>query len=232
LVPIKERNISMKFKYLGKLKNTTDLRTASLKFQTLKRNEIKVAVIDNESFDMLEILEQHKFDIFKFDDIENLDTLLAYDIILCDIKGVGLKFNKTFQGAYLIKEIYKKYPFKIIIAYTGTRYDARYNEYLKFAEFSIKKDASSEEWVEKLDTAIEYVNNPEHRWNRIKNYLLSKDVPLFNLALVEDDFVDRILNKKSFEGFPKSNISKKFDSDIRAILQSFTSNVLFKLIWV
>lgn len=66
-------------------------------------------------------------------------------------RELALNSNEVFQGAYLVKEIYKRYPFKIIIAYTGSRYDPRYNEYLKYAEYNIIKDASSEEWVEKLD---------------------------------------------------------------------------------
>ena len=58
---------------------------------------------------MIDILQRHKFDIDKFDDIENIESLNAYDIILCDIQGVGTKFNTSYQGAYLVKEIYKRY---------------------------------------------------------------------------------------------------------------------------
>jgi len=154
----------------------------------------------------------------------------GYDIILCDIQGVGTKFNEVFQGAYLVKEIYKRYPFKIIIAYTGSRYDPRYNEYLKYAEYNIIKDASSEEWVEKLDSALELASNPEHRWNRVRRYLLNKGVPLFELTLLEDDFVCRFLENKSFDDFPNNKIAKTLDDDIRAILQSFTANALFKIL--
>ncbi len=179
---------------------------------------------------MIDILQRHKFDIDKFDDIENIESLNAYDIILCDIQGVGTKFNTSYQGAYLVKEIYKRYPFKIIIAYTGSRYEPRYNEFLKYAEYNIPKDASSEEWVEKLDSALELASDPEHRWNRVRRYLLNKGVSLFELTLLEDDFVCRYLEKKSFENFPNSKISKSLDDNIRAILQSFAANALFKIL--
>ena len=220
----------MKFRYIGTPKNITDLRSIASKHKQLERKNVKIAIVDNESFPMIEILQRHKFDIDKFDDIENIESLNGYDIILCDIQGVGTKFNEVFQGAYLVKEIYKRYPFKIIIAYTGSRYDPRYNEYLKYAEYNIIKDASSEEWVEKLDSALELASNPEHRWNRVRRYLLNEGVPLFELTLLEDDFVCRFLENKSFDDFPNNKIAKTLDDDIRAILQSFTANALFKIL--
>ena len=224
-------DLSMKLRYIGKPRNISDLKTPSLKITPLKRNDIKIGVIDNEPFDMMEVLQRHRFDIHECGDISSLDSLQAFDVLLCDIQGVGLKFNKTFQGAYLIKEIYKKYPFKVIIVYSGKPFDARYNDYLRYAEISIKKDASSEEWVEKLDKALDLVNNPEDRWIRIRNYLLSNGVSLFDLALLEDDYVDRILNKKSFENFPKLTTEKNLKKEFIDILKSFATNTATKLIF-
>ncbi len=220
----------MKLKYIGKPKNISDLNTPSLRITPLKRSDIKIGVIDNEPFEMMEVLQSHKFDVNECGDVASLDSLQAFDVILCDIQGVGLRFNKTFQGAYLIKEIYKKYPFKVIIVYSGKTFDARYNEYLKYAEFSIKKDADSEEWVEKLDKALELINNPSNRWIKIRDYLLKNNVSLFNLALLEDDYVDRILNKKSFEDFPNDKTGKNLQGDFKEILKSFAINTMKKLI--
>lgn len=53
---------------------------------------------------------------------------------------------------------------------------------------------------------------------------------MFELTLLEDDFVCRYLEKKSFENFPNSKISKSLDDNIRAILQSFAANALFKIL--
>ena len=64
----------------------------------------------------------------------------------------------------------------------------------------------------------------------IFQYLLNKGVPLFELTLLEDDFVCRFLENKSFDDFPNNKIAKTLDDDIRAILQSFTANALFKIL--
>ena len=83
---------------------------------------------------------------------------------------------------------------------------------------------------ENLNKLLELASNPEHRWNRVRRYLLNKGVPLFELTLLEDDFVCRFLENKSFDDFPNNKIAKTLDDDIRAILQSFTANALFKIL--
>lgn len=140
-----------------------------------------MVLIDDAQFPYYDLLRQHKFNIDTLNDVTSLTTLEAYDVILCDLNGVGKKLSETYQGAYLVKEIYKRYPFKIIISYTGISFDARYNEYLKYADFSVKKDVESEVWVEKLDMAIDMLSNIEKRWIRVRNYMLDNNVSLFNV---------------------------------------------------
>ena len=221
---------NMAFLFWKRFKTISDLRTADLKLKKVRRSDVKIAIIDDEPIEIMEILKSHKFNIDLIPKIESINILGEYDIIICDIHGVGEAFSKEFQGAYLVKEIYKQYPFKIIISYTGITYDARYNEYLKHAEFSLKKDVSSEDFVEKLDAAISLIQDPVHRWNKIKNYLVENDVPTYEIALIEDDFVRRLLSNQDFNDFPKKKIQKNIDSNLRAVLQSFAANILSKIL--
>ena len=220
----------MAFLFWKRFKTISDLRTADLKLKKVRRSDVKIAIIDDEPIEIMDKLKSHKFNIDLIPKIESINILGEYDIIICDIHGVGEAFSKEFQGAYLVKEIYKQYPFKIIISYTGITYDARYNEYLKHAEFSLKKDVSSEDFVEKLDAAISLIQDPVHRWNKIKNYLVENDVPTYEIALIEDDFVRRLLSNQDFNDFPKKKIQKNIDSNLRAVLQSFAANILSKIL--
>lgn len=222
----------MTFFSIGKLKTVDDLRTVDLKLKEVKRSDIKIAIIDDEPFEMMEIIKRHGFIIDQILDTNNLNILAAYDIIICDINGVGKDLSREFQGAWLIKEIYKLYPFKIIILYTGISYDARYSEYLKRTEYSIKKDVSSEAFVEKLDAAIDKLTDPIDHWKKLKNYLFEHDIPTFDVAMIEDDFVNRLLQHKNFDNFPKSKIQKSINPELFSILQSFATNFLIKLITV
>ena len=220
----------MAFLFWKRFKTISDLRTADLKLKKVRRSDVKIAIIDDEPIEIMDILKSHKFNIDLIPKIESINILGEYDFIICDIHGVGEAFSKEFQGAYLVKEIYKQYPFKIIISYTGITYDARYNENLKHAEFSLKKDVSSEDFLEKLDAAISLIQDPVHRWNKIKNYLVENDVPTYEIALIEDDFVRRLLSNQDFNDFPKKKIQKNIDSNLRAVLQSFAANILSKIL--
>ena len=64
---------------------------------------------------------------------------MAMILFFVTYRELALNSMKIFQGAYLVKEIYKRYPFKIIIAYTGSRYDPRYNEYLNMQNIILLK---------------------------------------------------------------------------------------------
>lgn len=217
------------FIHFGTPKRISELHTPNRAFNKLKREDVKMVLIDDENFPYLDLLRQHKFNIDPLDDVTSLTTLDAYDVILCDLNGVGKKFSEQYQGAYLVKEIYKRYPFKIIISYTGISFDARYNEYLKYADFSIKKDIESEVWVQKLDMAIEMLSNIEKRWIRIRDYLLDNDISLYDVMLLEDNLV-RSIEKGEKESFPSDRLMKNLGSDIKSILTSFAGSVAVKLL--
>lgn len=197
----------MRLHYIGRLDTLNSLKTASLKFRKIERKDVKIALIDDEEFPYLRILQKHKFNIDVFKDASNIEAFGNYDIVLCDIQGVGKELNENYQGAYLLKEIYERFPSIVLMSYTGYATDITFNKYLQYAEYSMRKDAESEEWVEKLDQAITLVSDPENRWVRTRDLLLKRDVSLFELALLEDEFVHRILNGDSFEDFPPKKIS-------------------------
>ena len=48
----------MKFRYIGTPKNITDLRSIASKHKQLERKNVKIAIVDNESFPMIEILHK------------------------------------------------------------------------------------------------------------------------------------------------------------------------------
>ena len=206
------------------------MHTPNRVLNKLKREDVRMVLIDDDQFPYLDLLRQHKFNIDTLKDVTSLTTLEAYDVILCDLNGVGKTFSEQFQGAYLVKEIYKRYPFKIIISYTGISFDARYNEYLKYADFSVKKDVESEVWVEKLDMAIDMLSNLEKRWQRVRDFLLANSVSLYDAMLLEDNLVRSVEERKK-DAFPEKRLTKNLNSDLRDILLSFAGSVAVKLLF-
>lgn len=215
----------------GTPKGIKDLNLPSLKLNKIERNQIPILVIDDEDFEYLKHVKNHRFDIEYFNDIQTIESAEAYEIILCDIQGVGKKFKSKYQGAHVIQELRKKYPFKTIIAYTGYTHDPTFNRFFAMADFSVKKDIDGDEWIDKLDEAISIATDPKRKWIKMRDFLLENDVPLFDILKLEDEFVNAILNKKSIDNFPSSKLSNEISSDVRAVLQSFTASVIFKIIF-
>lgn len=85
----------MKFRYIGTPKNITDLRSIASKHKQLERKNVKIAIVDNESFPMIEILQRHKFDIDKFDDIENIESLMAMILFFVTYRELALNSMKS-----------------------------------------------------------------------------------------------------------------------------------------
>ena len=220
----------MAFFYLGRPKTITDLRSLMGMRQVKDRSSIRIIVIDDEPFPYSDNLRKHGFIIEQLHDLETLDSISSYEIVLCDVQGVGAKFHNELQGAYLVKEIRKKFPFKFIISYTAYDNDARYTALLKNADISIIKDENTEVWVEKLDYAISCVSNIEEQWAKTCDYLLGLKMPLFQIALLENEIVSRIQMNKSFEGFPNMNKSVQLENSAKEILLSFIGSAAVKLL--
>ena len=193
------------------------------------RNKVKVVLIDDENFAYAEILHNHGYLVTKKNDIDDIQSLEAYDIIFCDINGIGLKLNSKLQGAYVISEIRKKYPFKYIIAYSGRTQDLSLNHYFKMADQIIKKDADSSEWVEVLDNATQKVLSPHSQWLKMRKTFFQREVPLVDILRLEDRFVAAIL-KKNPEMFVSQKSIVHLSAETQQILKDFAFQVIKKLL--
>ncbi len=213
---------------LGTPKNVNELRVLKSAVAATNRQQVPIAIIDDEDFTYLDILQRHNFLLKQFRDIEDVRTIHTYPIVLCDIKGVGKHFQSKFEGAHLIGEIRKHYPAKVIIAYTGHQFDASYNRYFAMSDFLLKKDIDSDEWIESLDAAIQTASDPIIRWKRLRNYLLEKDIPLTHLMKLEDDYVTKM--SKHEDKFPSGKLLIGLPDDVKDILVDFTKTMLVKAI--
>ena len=119
---------------LGKPQSMLETKIGTMTFDTTIRNRIPVAVIDDEAFAYEALLRDHSYNIKRFNDIEDVRSLKAFPIILCDIKGVGKFFKSKFEGGHLIKEIRSYYPYKVIYAYSGHQLDPSFNQYFQMAD--------------------------------------------------------------------------------------------------
>jgi hypothetical protein len=88
-----------------------------------RRDTVKIAVVDDQPFSPEQNLRNAGFRVDSIGDIKNIEELEPYQIILCDLQGVGAHFDSKYQGGFIINEIKRNYPEKFVIAYTGGSLD-------------------------------------------------------------------------------------------------------------
>ena len=76
------------------------------------------------------------YDITTKEDLSNLRDAEGYDIIICDIDGVGLKLGGN-NGIWLLNEINKEYPDKILVLYSNYNQQIRKLMRIKNAAYDL-----------------------------------------------------------------------------------------------
>ena len=69
------------------------------------RKYVHMLVIDDNDFMPESFLKANGYQINHKTDIDTIKDVEPYDIILCDISGVGKKLGFSKEGAFIIREI-------------------------------------------------------------------------------------------------------------------------------
>ena len=154
-------------------------------------------------------------------DIQSLTDVAGYDMILCDIRGVGKIFQSDYEGAYLVKQLKEKYPNKIVVSYTADSYNPKYENYLKYADAIVPKGTTLEDWDALLSQLIRDLANPVKQWKKTRKALFDANVATILVAKYENQFV-KAVQKGNFESIKKLYAQK--DDSISEIMSG-----LFKI---
>jgi hypothetical protein len=214
----------------GKPKNIQELNTPSFNLLKPKRNEVPILVIDDEDIPYLEDIRNHGFNFTRLNDIDQIESVKGFEIVLCDIRGIGKKFKSKFEGAHIISEIKKVFPYKIVIAYTAYTFDPTYNKYFNIADDVFRKDIDRDEWIEKLDNAIEMAINPITKWIKIRNFLQEQNISSVDIIKLEDEYVDMIQRKRRIDSFPSKRLKRNLSSNVQDVINSFLGSLFLKLL--
>lgn len=162
------------------------------------RENTSILIIDNEDFPLEEALSSLGFRLKKKNGNEEnfcINDYAEYDIVLCDISGVGQHLSSKYEGAFLANEIKKAYPNKIVISYTSTSYSPQYYQFQQFLDGIIPKGNSIEDWVALLDDRIKKLADIKYQWVITRNKLLQENVNIGIVANLEHLFVKSVINK-------------------------------------
>lgn len=213
---------------MNKISDLTDYAALNLPKSIAElRKHVNMLVIDDNDFAPEKFLRLNSYQIHHKTDIDNIKDVEPYDIILCDISGIGKELGYAKEGAFIIREIHANYPNKRIIAYTSYTFDADYNKYFSIADFVAPKDFGTDDWIDVLDEQVRKAIDPVNQWKKIRKYLLENDVSTLMIARIEDKYVAAV-NNKNFDKL-KSFVDGN-DSKLSSIITDFLSSLCAKLI--
>lgn len=219
---------------IGTLYQLKDLNTTKRAFDSIdSRNKIKVLVIDDEDFTYLNPLRDEGFCIQQIKDIEDFEAVAAYPVVVCDVKGVGHKFSKEKEGAYVVKELKKKFPFKQIAVYSaGNDFKLESTSELEGID-RIKKDVDKDMWCSYIDEMIRKAIDPKECWITIRDFLLRRSVDIKDVMMLESNFVDIYNNRpEDMKNFPEEKKFPNLSQDVRAVVQSMIAGGLLHMLGI
>lgn len=197
------------------------------------RNNVQILIIDDDDFPYLSTLLNDKYRITHIEDIEDYNAVSEYQVVICDVIGVGHKFSENQEGAFVVKELKKRFPFKKYAVYSSaSNYNLAATDDMEGIK-RIKKDVDIDMWRSYLDTLIDMAYDPIEIWKTIRNFLLSKNVSLKEVLLLESNFVDIYINRpKDMKQFPEQNMVPNLSPDIKGVVQSMIAGGLLHMIGI
>lgn len=164
---------------LGKGSQPRNVASLTLSKQN-GRNQFRVAIIDDESAirfpnEMREALRKRGFNVDYFEDVISVEQIDQYQIVLCDIKGVGknLALGKSFHGGIIVSELRRRRPLAYIIIYSSLTYKLDFKPYLDLADEAADKGRLEEDSLAAtIDNAIQILTSPEQQWDRVEKWIL------------------------------------------------------------
>ena len=196
-------DVEIRFQRAGMLSSPADLR-----------KKVKILAIDDQNFPPEKNLSNSGFDVEVFSDIQRISDAGPFPIVLCDVNGVGTSLSEDTQGAYVIDEIKKTYPDKIVVAYTaGSAASKIVSAAKQRSDYYIRKDASIEDWRDLLDDRIRDLCNPIFVWKRERIRLLNAGIELEELLEIEQAILSNLGKgksaiKRAVESSSENEISK------------------------
>lgn len=183
----------------------------------IPRETIKVCVIDDEGFDINMLYDLGYKNIRKKIQFESMDEYEDYDIILCDIEGIGINVDVDKQGLAVAEQIKDVYPEKVVLLYSGKNVET-FGEMPKNLDGHLRKQSSMSELAKSLDAYYKQSIDPVNVWKKTRDEMLNNKVSTKTVAFLEDRYCRSLLEGKGYlynnanlnetEIFSAENISK------------------------
>lgn len=214
---------------IGKFHSINELDSMTFSYKKDLRERIRFLIIDDEPFVYLEKLRNAKFNVTQIPDITDLHAIAEYNVVICDINGVGNTFSSEYGGAFVLSQMKQLYPDKQYAYYSGKPiYTTRMMALLGNIT-SITKDAEIDQWTSYFDKFIENSANPRFAWKQMKELCVANDVATFSIARMEDEYV-RVIKKNPALLSQIHYEDYQIKDELQTLLKSIISNLIASLV--
>ena len=199
-------------KYVYQKLNSISILEEQKRYSDIKvnRNNIKICVIDDEGFDINKVHSLGYIQIERKLRFENIGDFEKYDIVLCDIEGVGNEFDPGRQGLAVAEQIKSFYPEKIVLIYSGKNVES-YGELPTNIDGVLSKVEATTELVNKLDAYYKESIDPIIVWKKTRKQMITSGIATKTIAIVEDQYCNSMLEKKDYLQFEESNWMENYE---------------------
>lgn len=188
-----------------------------------KRAELRIAVIDDEGFDKNSL---EKFGFTNIDIKESYGSLSdykQYNLILCDVDGIGTNADPKKQGLAIAKELSDiYYPATVVAIYSGKELSKYEYENIPNVEV-IRKNISFAELAERIMQVSEILWRPKEIWAAIEGKLRKDRITNKDLAVFEDAFVRAYTSKSSSIIWKSTETSQSNNDKLKDVLTIVSS---------
>ena len=146
-----------------------------------------------------------------------MDEYEDYDIILCDIEGIGINVDVDKQGLAVAEQIKDVYPEKVVLLYSGKNVET-FGEMPKNLDGYLRKQSSMSELAKSRDAYYKQSIDPIYVWKKTRDEMLNNKISTKTVAFLEDRYCRSLLEGKGYlynnanlnetEIFSAENISK------------------------
>ena len=162
------------------------------------RKNIKILFIDDEGFDIEPLKRIGFLDVSKQYEYTQIDDYEKYDIIFCDINGIGKEIDEKYQGAALAKIIKSTYPDKVIIIFSAKQQYLDMHEFGKYVDETIAKNIQISDLTTLIDKYIKKLSDPVEYWKETRRKLLLQGVSTKTVCELEHYYVKSFKDKKGY----------------------------------
>lgn len=186
------------------------------------RKKIRILIVDDEKYDIYDILKNRGYNIYYKQDINSVIEVEPFDITIFDIKGVAKEFASTYEGFGFAKEVKSIYPNKKVICYSGTS-DKRIMQEINKIDGFIDKDTDIDVWASRLDSYIKTYSSIDYQWSIIENQLYKKGLGKESVEELKKNYIKSIETESFVELKETFNLNIKDTKLYLEILNSIFS---------